>query len=200
LAVAQRRTLLILDGVEPLQYPPGPLAGELRAAPPIPRLTEPLFKPPGAGSESVAAPPEPIPAAQWHIALTRLEDASLIASPAPDGSLLTLGRVDEAVTDTGRSVEHADRSGDAFQRLTRRTNLADALHQRGETGEARERFADAEAMKAEFQPQYPFLYSVQGFQYCDLLLARAERAAWMATGGAAPAGWALQACVPGSGH
>jgi nucleoside phosphorylase/tetratricopeptide (TPR) repeat protein len=26
-----RRTLLILDGVEPLQYPPGPLAGELRA-------------------------------------------------------------------------------------------------------------------------------------------------------------------------
>lgn len=30
-AVAARRTLLILDGVEPLQYPPGPLAGELRA-------------------------------------------------------------------------------------------------------------------------------------------------------------------------
>ena len=30
-AVAKQRTLLILDGVEPLQYPPGPLAGELRA-------------------------------------------------------------------------------------------------------------------------------------------------------------------------
>jgi len=28
--VAQRRTLLVLDGVEPLQYPPGPLAGELK--------------------------------------------------------------------------------------------------------------------------------------------------------------------------
>jgi hypothetical protein len=27
---AQRRTLLVLDGVEPLQYPPGPLAGELK--------------------------------------------------------------------------------------------------------------------------------------------------------------------------
>ena len=25
------RTLLILDGMEPLQYPPGPMAGELRA-------------------------------------------------------------------------------------------------------------------------------------------------------------------------
>src|SRR5438552_10742659 len=28
--VAQRRTLLVLDGVEPLQHPPGPLAGELK--------------------------------------------------------------------------------------------------------------------------------------------------------------------------
>src|SRR5207253_2732345 len=28
--VAQRRTLLVLDGVEPLQHPPGPSAGELK--------------------------------------------------------------------------------------------------------------------------------------------------------------------------
>jgi tetratricopeptide (TPR) repeat protein len=28
--IAERRTLLVLDGVEPLQYPPGPLAGELK--------------------------------------------------------------------------------------------------------------------------------------------------------------------------
>lgn len=28
--VAQRRTLLVLDGVEPLQYPPGPLGGQLK--------------------------------------------------------------------------------------------------------------------------------------------------------------------------
>ena len=28
--IAQRRTLLVLDGVEPLQHPPGPLAGELK--------------------------------------------------------------------------------------------------------------------------------------------------------------------------
>ena len=30
-AVAASRTLLVLDGVEPLQYPPGPMAGQLRA-------------------------------------------------------------------------------------------------------------------------------------------------------------------------
>jgi hypothetical protein len=32
-------------------------------------------------------------------------------------------------------------------------------------------------MQAEFQPQYPLLYSIQGFKYCDLLLAEAEREA-----------------------
>ena len=30
-AVARQRTLLILDGIEPLQYPPGPMGGQLRA-------------------------------------------------------------------------------------------------------------------------------------------------------------------------
>ena len=33
-------------------------------------------------------------------------------------------------------------------------------------------------MQGERWPDYPLLYSVQGFQYCDLLLAEAERAAW----------------------
>ena len=31
------------------------------------------------------------------------------------------------------------------------------------------------------QRQYPRLYSLQGFRYCDLLLSDAERAAWRAT-------------------
>jgi tetratricopeptide (TPR) repeat protein len=91
---------------------------------------------------------------------------------------LILGRVFDAVEDAERSVGLADRSGDAFLRLGLRTTLADALHQRGETEEARRRFAEAEVMQAEFQPQYPLLYSLSGFRHCDLLLARAERAAW----------------------
>jgi hypothetical protein len=33
-------------------------------------------------------------------------------------------------------------------------------------------------MQAEWQPDYPLLYSLWGFRYCDLLLAEAERAAW----------------------
>ncbi len=33
-------------------------------------------------------------------------------------------------------------------------------------------------MQKESQPGHPLLYSVQGFMYCDLLLADAERAVW----------------------
>ena len=79
--------------------------------------------------------------------------------------------------DAEQSVAFADRSGDAFQRMGKRTTLADALHQAGRREEAVERFREAEAMQAERQPEYPLLYSLRGFRYCDLLLAGAERAA-----------------------
>ena len=59
-----------------------------------------------------------------------------------------------------------------------RTTHADALHQAGRRAEAEARFREAEEMQAERQPDYPLLYSLQGFQYCDLLLTEAERAAW----------------------
>ena len=75
-------------------------------------------------------------------------------------------------------MTYADRSGDAFQRMAMRTTHADALHQAGRRAEAEARFREAEQMQAERQPDYPLLYSLQGFRYCDLLLAAAERAAW----------------------
>jgi tetratricopeptide (TPR) repeat protein len=86
--------------------------------------------------------------------------------------------VTEAVEDAEQSVTYADRSGDAFRRLASRTTHADALHQAGRRAEAEARFREAEEMQAERQPDYPLLYSMGGFQYCDLLLAEAERAAW----------------------
>lgn len=96
---------------------------------------------------------------------------------------LSLGRVAEAVADAGRAVDYADRNGDAFWRMGIRTALADALHQQGEAQVAAQRFADAEAMQAEWQPQYPLLKSLAGFRYCDLLLAGAvERTAWRGPG------------------
>ncbi|MEY2633647.1 MAG: hypothetical protein RIR00_2301 [Pseudomonadota bacterium] len=96
---------------------------------------------------------------------------------------LSLGRLAAAVMEGRAAVDHAERSGDAFQRMTKRVALADALHQHGEPAsaefeEAEKAFQAAEALQAERQPNYPLLYSLQGFRYCDLLLAKAERLAW----------------------
>jgi hypothetical protein len=103
---------------------------------------------------------------------------------------LTLGEVAEAVGDAEQSVVYADRSGDAFQRMTKRVTLGDALHHAGRRAEAEMRFSEAEEMQAERQPDYRLLYSLQGFLYCDLLLTAAERAAWQVScsGGLRPPG------------
>jgi hypothetical protein len=57
--------------------------------------------------------------------------------------------------------------------------LADALHQAGRRDESRLLFEHAESRQYEWQPSYPQLYSWQGFQYCDFLLAEMERTAWL---------------------
>ena len=111
---------------------------------------------------------------------------------------LTLGDVSSAVRQGEQSVELADRSGDAFQRMVTRTTLAAALQAAGmgrggdkEMGRGGDKemgredpslpvspspdlplsaFREAEAMQQERQPQYPLLYSLPGYRYCDLLL------------------------------
>jgi hypothetical protein len=80
---------------------------------------------------------------------------------------VTLGRLPDAVADAQQSIIHADRSGDAFQRMARRTTAADALHQSGRRAEAGSLFAEAERMQKESQPSLDLLYSLRGFQYCD---------------------------------
>ena len=90
---------------------------------------------------------------------------------------LTLGELDAAVWDAEQAVVFADRSGDAVQWMISRTVLPDALHQAGRREESLALFREAEAMQAGLQPEYPLLYSLRGFRYCDLLLTDAERAA-----------------------
>lgn len=107
------------------------------------------------------------------------EFAAVVASNLSELSL-TLGDISDAVRSAQESVDYADRSGDSFQRMGKRTTLADALHQSGRADDARTRFAEAERMQKESQPEYLRLYSLQGFRYCDLLLAPWERLAWQA--------------------
>jgi tetratricopeptide (TPR) repeat protein len=131
------------------------------------RLTEAL-EPMRAGIEGAARLGDWKNAAQAASNLSELE--------------LTLGEVATAVKDAEQSVTYADRSGDASMRMIMRPAHADALHQAGRRTEAEARFREAEQMQADFQPQYPLLYSVRGFKYCDLLLAEAEREAGKAQG------------------
>ena len=87
---------------------------------------------------------------------------------------LTLGEVEAAVASAARSVAHADRSEDLFSRMVNRTTHADALHQYGKQDAALKLFQEAEALQQQWQPEAPQLYSLRGFQYCDLLLALGE--------------------------
>lgn len=88
---------------------------------------------------------------------------------------LTIGNLAQALGYAQQGVDFADRSDDAFQKMGKRANYANALHQAGRTAEAEALFNEAEAMQKERQPSYPILYSMQGIWYCDLLLDQGRR-------------------------
>jgi hypothetical protein len=112
----------------------------------------------------------------------RLKDWQNAAASAANLSELevTLGRLPDAVDNARRSITYADQSGDAGRRIIMRTTVADALHQSGQRAEAGALFAEAERMQQGWQPDFTLLYSLQGFRYCDWLLAPAECPAWQA--------------------
>jgi hypothetical protein len=100
---------------------------------------------------------------------------------------VALGLLKHAVASARRAVDFANKSGDKFQRMARRSTAAHALHQSGrfdERIEANRLFELAEKLQRQRQTKYDILYSLQGFRYCDLILAPAERAAWQAVVGA----------------
>ncbi|MGH8507855.1 MAG: hypothetical protein ACREVH_03955, partial [Gammaproteobacteria bacterium] len=107
------------------------------------------------------------------------QNAAISASGLSD-LVLTLGEIAGAVADAEQSVIYADRSGDAdwHSYIETRTAHGDALYQWGRRSEAERRFREGEEMQSKRQPDYPWLYSIDGFEYCDLLLTEAERAAW----------------------
>lgn len=94
------------------------------------------------------------------------------------GLEVTLGRLPDAVTDARQAITHARKGRDAPWRIRSRTTAADALQQSGQRAAAGTLFAKAERMQQEYQPQFDQLYSLQGFKYCDWLLAPAEQTAW----------------------
>ncbi len=121
------------------------------------RLTE-AIAPMEAGLQGYIA------ADDWHAAVAAGNLSEL---------MLALGSVPRAAEIGEQSVKLSDGSRDARWKIANRTMWADALHQAGRWEESVAAFHEAEVMQAEWQPEYPRLYSLQGFQYCDLLLGQA---------------------------
>jgi hypothetical protein len=108
-------------------------------------------------------------AEEWH-------NAAIQASNLSETELL-VGAVDAAVAAGKTSIAHADRSGDKFQMMSKRATGAAALHAAGQQHDAELLFTEAERRQREWQPYYPLLYSVVGYYYCNLVLAKGDWAA-----------------------
>jgi len=77
----------------------------------------------------------------------------------------------KASIESGRlGLTYVDRTNDYFQRTINRATLGNALHQAMVIDDAIRLFEEAELIQQKHEPEYPHLYSLYGFRYCDLLL------------------------------
>jgi len=109
-----------------------------------------------------------------QIAQENWGDAAIVAGNL-SGLYLTIGDIALALQYAYQSVDRSDHVGYAFMRMVSRTFLADALHQAAVLqSEAESLFHEAEEIQKEDQPEYPMMYSLWGFRYCNLLLSQGE--------------------------
>jgi tetratricopeptide (TPR) repeat protein len=90
---------------------------------------------------------------------------------------LTVGEVAAAVATAQQAIAHADKTNDKFWMMACRVVYAHAHHAAGRYDEAARLFADAEHGQKERQRDFPLLYSLQGYLYCDLLMSKGDYAA-----------------------
>jgi hypothetical protein len=86
---------------------------------------------------------------------------------------LVLGMITRAVDSAECARTYAERSGDEYLRACILTTCADALHQAGQTEQAKKNFHDAES-----QSDYPPIFGPAGFRNNNLRLTESERNAW----------------------
>ncbi len=108
-----------------------------------------------------------------YISLDDWSNASAVAVNLSE-LYLTLGDLRQAVAYAEQSGELAVKSGDSYRRMDSEAILANVLSQAGRLSEAEVAFRKAELIQQDWQQQYPRLYSVRGFQYCDLLLEQGK--------------------------
>jgi tetratricopeptide (TPR) repeat protein len=106
-------------------------------------------------------------------AAKRWKNAANSASNLSESELL-VGEIAVAMAAAKQSVAHADRSNDVLRKIVGRTTLAGTLHAAGRCAEAETLFVYAERLQCDWQPTEPMLYSMRGYQYCDLLLTKGD--------------------------
>jgi len=86
----------------------------------------------------------------------------------------TIGDISAAIRSTELALIWADRSGDGFDKIAARAVHANMMHAAGRRDEAERMFRDAERRQRERQPEYPLLYSMQGYFYCEFLREKGD--------------------------
>lgn len=132
-----------------------------------------IFNQVGVFLRAVGRLPEAIQATEQALALraarAEWKDAVLNATNLAEMAVL-VGDLLRARSAARASIDYADHAGDTLSGVISRSALATVLHQVGDTREALELFADAEAREISRGHGLHFLYSLRGFQYGDLLL------------------------------
>jgi tetratricopeptide (TPR) repeat protein len=114
-----------------------------------------------------------------RVALDMYEAAGNYVGAAIDacnlsGAQLLVGQVAAALVSAKRAVGYVNRPEVNDWWESSRAAEADALHASGRSTEAQGVFRYAEERQKELQSKIPLLYSLQGYQYCDLLLANGD--------------------------
>lgn len=104
------------------------------------------------------------------IKMKNWENASIQSSNI-SGHYLAIGDLKHAFDYAKQGITYADRTSDVFVQGVARTLLATVLHRKGHFKESEFVFNKAETLHKKDDPSLPFLYSAQGFNYCDLLLS-----------------------------
>lgn len=102
-------------------------------------------------------------------------NAAIVAGNLSETELLR-GGIERASEAARRAMDLAVSAGDEFREIVALTTLADTRAQAGDTAAA-QLFAEAERKQQEMAADYPWLYSLRGYQYCDLLLTMGQAAA-----------------------
>ena len=87
---------------------------------------------------------------------------------------LTLGDLSQAFDYAKRNVQYADISNLLFWKMVSKTIISNTMHQAGLLKESETSFRDAEVMQKEDDSKFDILYSLRGYQYCDLLFSQGK--------------------------